>query len=75
MVPHDRGGVIRVQCRFRPALPNSSRCAQEGDNGNDEGWEEIGIEQLKPVSKFFHGRISLTTLRLVRCVIVAEAAA
>ena len=38
-------------------------------------FEEIGIEQLKPVSKFFHGRISLTTLRLVRCVIVAEAGA
>jgi len=38
-------------------------------------FEEIGIERLKPVSEFFHGRISLTTLRLVRCVIVAEAAA
>ena len=38
-------------------------------------FEETGIEQLKPVSKFFHGRISLTTLRLVRCVIVAEAGA
>ena len=38
-------------------------------------FEEIGIERLKPVSEFFHGRISLTTLRLVRCLIVAEAAA
>ena len=38
-------------------------------------FEEIGIERLKPVFEFFHGRISLTTLRLVRCVIVAEAAA
>jgi len=37
--------------------------------------EEIGIEHLTPVSKFFHGRITLTTLRLVRCVIVAEVAA
>ena len=36
-------------------------------------FEEIGIERLKPVSEFFH--VSLTTLRLVRCVIVAEAAA
>lgn len=38
-------------------------------------FEEYGIERLKPVSESFGGRIPFTTLRLVRCVMMAEATA
>ncbi len=38
-------------------------------------FEEMGIERLKPVSEHFHGAIPFTTLRLVRCVMMAEASA
>jgi hypothetical protein len=40
-----------------------------------EAFDEYGLERLKPAYESLGGRIPFTTLRLVRCVMMAEAAA